>query len=122
MRPVSIGAAGLAATASRAAPVKRSRSGPSIPMTMPGLVQNWPAPSVSDPTNAAPSSAAASDSRPGSRKTGLTALISAKTGIGTGRDAAAATSASPTRREPVKATAAMAGWVTSSTPTVGPSA
>ncbi len=77
MRPVSIGAAALPATAARAAAAKRSRSGPSSPMMIPGLVQNWPAPSVSDPTNAAPRSAAASASRPGSRNTGLTALISA---------------------------------------------
>jgi hypothetical protein len=46
-------------------------------MTIPGLVQNWPAPSVIEPTNAAPRSEAASASRPGSRNTGLTALISA---------------------------------------------
>ena len=77
MRLVSIGAGELPATALPAAAVNWSRSGPSSPMMIPGLVQNCPAPSVSDPTNAAPRSAAASDSRPGSRNTGLTALISA---------------------------------------------
>jgi hypothetical protein len=47
-------------------------------------------------------------------------LISAKTGIGCGRDAAASKSARPAACDPVKPTAAVAAWRTISIPMVAP--
>ena len=77
MRLVSIGAGELPATAPLAAAVKRSRAAPSIPMTIPGFVQNWPAPIVSEPTNALPRSRHAALTAAGQQKHGVDALISA---------------------------------------------
>jgi hypothetical protein len=54
---------------------------------------------------------------PGRTTTGLTELISAYTGIGSRRAAAAATRASPPAREPVKPTALIRGSRTSACPT-----
>ena len=51
----------------------------------------------------------------------MTALISAYTGMGDRRRAAAAHSASPAAREPVKPTAMTFGSLTSAAPSVGPS-
>ena len=77
MPGVSIGVAGDRASASRAAAMNASRPGPSTAMTRPGLVQNCPEPSVSEPTNARPRSAPRLASAPSSRNTGLIELISA---------------------------------------------
>src|SRR5690349_7983044 len=120
MPGASIGVAAAFATASRAAPRKVSRPGPSMAITKPGLVQNCPEPIVSDATNAAPRAAPRDVKAPSSRNTGLIELISAYTGIGSGRLAAAATRAVPAVRDPVKPTALIRGSVTSATPSSGP--
>src|SRR6478609_8911691 len=75
---------------------------------------------VSEPTNARPSSAPLLDSAPSNRKTGLMELISAYTGIGSGRAAAAATRAVPPERDPVKPTALIRGSVTNAVPSARP--
>src|SRR6187397_1896345 len=98
---VSIAVGVASATAAAAAATKASSPGLSAARTRPGLVQNSPEPRVSEPTNAAPSSARAF----GNGKTGLIELISAYTGIGSGRAAAARTIADPPERDPVKPTA-----------------
>ena len=59
-------------------------------------------------------------SAPSSRNTGLIELISAYTGMGSGRPAAAATRAVPPERDPVKPTALIRGSVTSAPPSPGP--
>ena len=53
------------------------KAGPSMAITRPGLVQNWPDPIVSDATNARPRSAPWAARAPSSRNTGLMELISA---------------------------------------------
>jgi hypothetical protein len=76
---------------------------------MPGLVQNWPAPMVSDPAHplaiASPRALTAS----GSRNIGLTEPSSPKNGIGSGRWAQRSYSARPPASEPVKPTALISG-------------
>ena len=84
--------------------------------TSPGLVQNWPTPSVIEPTKPAAIASARSASASGNRKTGLRLLISAKTGIGSGRAAAASHNARPAACEPVKPTARVVGCFTSAIP------
>ena len=104
-------------TAAPAAARNASPSGPAGRNSSPGLVQNWPDPSVREPTYAVASAATSPPaSAPGSTTTGLIDDISAYTGIGSGRAAAAATRASPAAREPVKPTAAIRGSRTSSWP------
>jgi hypothetical protein len=87
-------------------------------ITRPGLVQNWPAPWVSEATNLAPvlrrGPAAASN-----RNTGLIELISAYTGIGSGRAWRPGTG-QPPLREPVKPTALIRGSLTRAMPTSRP--
>jgi len=48
--PLSIEAGATAASDSATAALKRSSSGPATAKTSPGLVQNWPTPSVIEPT------------------------------------------------------------------------
>ena len=76
-----------------------------MPIVNPGFVQNCPTPSVTEFLSPSAMASARSASAPGSRKTGFTLPISAYTGIGSGRLAAASNSAHPARRLPVKATA-----------------
>ena len=54
-----------------AASMKASRPSPSLTKTTPGLVQNWPAPSVRDPAQPAPICAPRAFRAPGRMKTGL---------------------------------------------------
>ena len=84
--------------------------------TMPGLVQNWPAPRVKEPKRLWASAAGPLRSAPGRMKTGLPLDISVKQGMGSGRAAARSMSARPARSEPVKATARMSGCLTSAAP------
>ena len=76
-----------------------------MPTAIPGQVQNWPTPSVTELTSPSATASARSSSAPGSRKTGFTLPISAYTGMGTGRAAPASNNARPAVRLPVKATA-----------------
>ena len=70
-------AAPLAFTASAAAWRKRSSAGPSMPITRPGLVQNWPTPIDSESTKPLAMVSARASSAAGSRNTGLMLDISA---------------------------------------------
>jgi hypothetical protein len=74
-----------ATSASVAASTKASRLGPSTITAMPGLVQNWPAPMVSEPAQPLAISAPARLGASGSRNIGLTEPSSPKNGIGSGR-------------------------------------
>ena len=121
MPSVSIGAGGTAAIAARSNPRNRSRSEPSTAQHSPGFVQNWPTPSVIDAAKPRAISSVRVASASGSRKTGLRLLISANTGIGSGRAAAASQSARPAAWEPVNPTARAAGCVTSAVPITRPS-
>ena len=77
MPGVSMVCAGAPPSASVAEARNASRSGPSSASTNPGLVQNWPAPRVKEPTKPLPIAAARAAIAFGSRKTGLMLLISA---------------------------------------------
>ena len=68
---------GRLATAALAAAMKTSSPSPSIASNRPGLVQNCPAPIVSEPAKALPNAAPRAASAPGSNSTGLMLLISA---------------------------------------------
>ncbi|MCY1235778.1 hypothetical protein D9M72_484070 [compost metagenome] len=116
MPGVSMVAAGLPCSASSAAARNLSSAGPSMPITRPGLVQNWPTPSTSESTSWRPISSPRASSAAGSRNTGLMLLISAYTGIGCGRALAVRINAMPPAREPVKPTAWIAGFETSAVP------
>ena len=116
MSAVSIDAAGAAVTAAITASRNASTSGPSTANTSPGFVQNCPTPSVIEATNPCPIASAREASAPGRRNTGLMLLISANTGIGSGRAAAASHSARPATREPVKPTPQVAGCCTIAIP------
>ena len=95
----------------------RANPSPSIVTITPGLVQNWPAPSTTESASTLTTDSARSPSAPGSTNTGLVEPISAYTGIGSTRRAAASNSARPAVNEPVNATARVAGCSTSATPT-----
>src|ERR1700678_52274 len=84
--------------------------------TRPGLVQNWPAPWVSEAYSPAAMLCARSRSAPGRMKTGFVLLISAKTGIGSGRAAATSISILPAVRDPVKPAAFTSGCLIKSSP------
>ena len=84
--------------------------------TMPGFVQNWPAPSVKEPCSPSAIASPRSRNAPGRTKTGLVLLISAKNGIGSGRDEQRSISALPAAREPVKPPAFTSGCFTSADP------
>ncbi len=77
MSGVSMVCGTLSRIAAAAASAKASRSEPAIPISRPGLVQNCPAPSVSDWTKPAARDALRARRAPGRSTTGLTALISA---------------------------------------------
>src|SRR5512143_1070941 len=85
----------------------------------PGLVQNWPQPRVTEAASALAIAGPFAASASGRTNTGLAEPISANTGIGCERPAAASNKALPPRNEPVKPTAWMAGWFTSARPTSG---
>ena len=95
---------------------KPSRCELSCARSNPGLVQNWPAPIVSDATKFLAICSPRDASAAGRTSTGLMLLISAYTGIGSGRAFAIFISASPPPREPVKPTALMRGSATSAPP------
>ncbi|MNN27414.1 hypothetical protein D3C81_1409490 [compost metagenome] len=120
MPGVSMLCAPMRARLDAAASRNRSRPSLSTASTRPGLVQNWPAPSVSEPAKAVPMASARLASALGNSSTGLMLLISANTGIGAGRAAAIAISAVPPAREPVKPTARMRGSATRPWPTSRP--
>src|SRR5699024_10616448 len=101
------------------ADTKESPSEPSGRKTSLGLVHSWPAEPVTDPKNPS-ASALVSPSAPGRTNTGLTALISAYTGIGVGRWLAVWNKAMPPLRGPVKPTAVMAGSEIKRWPTLAP--
>ena len=82
-------------------------------------MQNCPQPRVTDAASAFAISSPRVASASGRTKTGLAEPISAKTGIGCSRRAAASKRARPPRKEPVKPTAWIAGCVTSAWPTAG---
>ena len=92
---------------------KTSSAGPPIAISRPGLVQNCPLPMVSDATKPAAIVSARAFRAPGNKITGLMLLISAYTGIGSGRAAASFMRAVPPAKDPVKATALIAGCFTS---------
>ena len=77
MPGVSMVAAGAAARAALAPSTKPLRPSPSTARTRPGLVQNCPAPIVSEPTKALPMASPRAASAPGNSRTGLIELISA---------------------------------------------
>ena len=118
---MSIEAGVAAATAAVSSSRKRTRSSPSTATRIPGFVQNCPTPSVIELRNPSAMELLRVASAPGSTKTGLQLLISANTGIGSGRAAAAVMSARPPDREPVKPTALTRGSLTSCTPMMLPS-
>jgi hypothetical protein len=72
---------------SAAARAKPSVSGPSIATAMPGLVQNCPAPKVSEATQPAQSGCRAPAGPQGSTNIGFTDPSSPKKGMGSGRAA-----------------------------------
>ena len=84
---------------------------------MPGLVQNWPAPSVNDPNRFCASWLGALRSAPGSTKPGFPLDISVKQGMGTGRAAHRSISVRPAFSEPVNDIAHTSGCLTSAAPT-----
>lgn len=95
-------------------------SAPSAGMKkIPGLVQNCPTPRVSDPDAAAANDSASVSllSTLGNTAIGLVALISAKTGIGSGLEAAMSIRALPPANEPVKPTAFISDAATTVCPT-----
>ncbi|MNG89125.1 hypothetical protein D3C79_479800 [compost metagenome] len=120
MPGVSMVCAAAWRTCSLAASMKRCNAGPWRAITRPGLVQNWPAPWVSEATKPCASASARVCRAVSNRNTGLIELISAYTGIGSGRAWAAWHSAMPPLREPVKPTALMRGSLTSAMPTSRP--
>ena len=69
--------------------MNESKSGPRIPNANPGFVQNCPTPSVTDFAMLCATAAPRDFNAPGKTKTGLMLPISAKSGIGTVRAAAA---------------------------------
>src|SRR5690606_37188444 len=77
-------------------------------------------PRVNEPKSPCAIAPPRSFSAPGSMNTGLTLLISANTGIGSGRELAMSNRARPAACEPVKPTAAVAGCRTSAAPVSGP--
>jgi len=117
MPSVSITCAPVADSAATAASANASASAPSITTAIPGLVQNCPAPSVSDPAQPRAISPPRALSAAGRRNIGLTEPSSPKNGIGSGRAAQRSNSARPPASEPVKPTARISGCVTSASPT-----
>ncbi len=99
---------------------KASVVSPRTANTRPGLVQNWPTPSVKDSVRPCASASVRVRSASGSSTSGFRLLISANTGMGLSRRAATSNSALPAACEPVKPTAAAAGWRTSDWPSVAP--
>ncbi len=77
MPGVSMVVAAASVSASPAAATKRSSASPAMPMTRPGLVQNWPEPMVSDWTKAGASVSPRAASAAGISTTGLMLDISA---------------------------------------------
>ena len=117
MPAVSITCEPVLARASLAAATKLSVSLPATTTAMPGLVQNWPAPIVSEAAQPAPSAAARVFTASGRTNIGLTLPSSPKKGMGSGRLAHRSNSARPPASEPVKPTALISGWVTRALPT-----
>ncbi|MNT32926.1 hypothetical protein D3C72_1688320 [compost metagenome] len=74
---VSMVCAALCFMCSAAAATKRSSPAPSRAITRPGLVQNWPAPWVSEATKPCASASPRACKAAGKRNTGLIELISA---------------------------------------------
>src|SRR5579859_2019088 len=97
--------------------MKDCASGACGTMTMPGLVQNWPAPRVTELNRFCASCWGALSSAPGNTKTGLPLDISVKQGMGTGRAAHTSISVRPALSEPVNAIAHTSGCLTSAAPT-----
>ncbi|MNG17813.1 hypothetical protein D3C84_1018290 [compost metagenome] len=91
-----------------------------MPITRPGLVQNWPQPMTTEAASSLATLAPRCLSASGSTRTGLMLDISANTGIGCGLAAAMSHSARPPLSEPVKPTAWIAGCLTSASPTPAP--
>ncbi|MNT23718.1 hypothetical protein D3C72_1591490 [compost metagenome] len=104
--------AGTACRRALAASSNWRRVGLSMARIRPGLVQNCPAPRVSEAMKLSAMLLARSARAEGSKITGLMALISAYTGIGSWRLAAICISATPPLREPVKPTALIRGSAT----------
>src|SRR5713101_7401907 len=100
--------------------IKGSSLTPSGRNTMPGLVQNCPAPIVKDACSPLAMASEFSRSAPGKIKTGLVLLISANTGMGSGRVAATSMRVLPPLRDPVNPTAFTSGCLTSAIPTLLP--
>src|ERR1044072_7392085 len=99
---VSIVCGAVFSRADLAAVVNLSASGPSTTTAIPGLVQNWPAPSVSEPDQPEPIASARAGGAAGSRNIGLTLPSPQKKEIGSGRGAHRSKSPRPPAREPVK--------------------
>src|SRR5258708_13164160 len=99
-----------------AAAMKRAPTGESMRNTSPGLVQNCPTPSVNDAQNSSASMSARLSNASGHSTLGFTLLISAYTGIGTGRSAAIRVSANPAVLEPATPTSLIPASATSPPP------
>ena len=112
MRAVSIGCGSAFSSASFAATTTASASDAAM-TAMPGLVQNCPAPMVSDPAHPAPIRAPRAAAAAGSTNIGLVEPSSPQNGIGSSRPMARSKSARPPESEPVNPTALIAGCVTS---------
>ena len=84
---------------------------------MPGLVQNCPAPKVKEVWSADAMFSKFCRKAPGRRNTGLVLLISAKKGIGSGREEASFIRIFPACREPVNPPALIKGCFTNHDPT-----
>ncbi len=118
-----LSADGMAATFSPIATASQrtvSASGPCCRKTIPGLVQNCPPPECERRVQSGRDCIAPLAHRPGKMKTGFVLPISAKKGIGSGRDAAMSINALPATVEPVKPPAFTNGCFTSSVPTCVP--
>ncbi len=109
-------AGAIPSRAALAEAMKRSRPALSNAMIKPGLVQNCPTPRLSEATNSLPNLSARSAKASGNNNTGLMLLISAYTGIGSGRSPAIFIKASPPAREPVNPTALTKGCATKDAP------
>ncbi|MNI42820.1 hypothetical protein D3C73_971250 [compost metagenome] len=112
--------AGCSAISPTSEAVKALKAGERIPITRPGLVQNWPQPCTTEAASSLAIFSPRSCKASGNITTGLMLLISANTGIGCARAAAMSHNARPPLSEPVKPTAWIAGCLTSASPTPAP--
>ena len=117
MPSVSMVCGATSPSAATADALNASASGPSTTMATPGLVQNWPAPMVSEPAQPLPIASPRAFTAAGITNIGLTEPSSPKNGIGSGRPAQRLNNARPPASDPVKPTALISGCCTNASPT-----